>query len=79
MGEHPLGGKWEKGWDEICGMEDLGAGHDLCVKFKKDLAEILVRDFLLMSKPVLGLSPCGGIIILCHLSCLGFLNFLSCL
>ena len=45
MGEHPLGGKWEKGWDEQCGMEDLGAGNDLCVKFKKDLAEIWLETF----------------------------------
>ena len=72
MGEHPLGGKWEKGWDEICGMEDWGAGHDLCVKFKKDLAEILVRDFFLMSKPVLGLFPRGEISNSCYLSCLVF-------
>jgi hypothetical protein len=72
VGEHPLGGKWEKGWDEQCGMEDLGAGNDLCVKFKKDLAEILVRDFLLMSKPVLGLFPRGEISNSCYLSCLVF-------
>jgi hypothetical protein len=38
------------------------------------LAEILARD-IFMSKPFLGMLPCGGISKLCYLTCLIFLNF----